>query len=247
MNATLKNSLLGALVLAGVALVCWYVLASLRYNWYWESLWEQRDALWRGWWLTIGICAAALVGAVIFGLLLAAGQGCRQPVLRMVCRGYVEIVRGTPLLTQLLLGFYVVAAAFHLNDKVIAGILLLISFEGAYMAEIMRGGVASIERAQWDAAKALGFDRSQTWRWVILPQAFRRVLPGLAGQSASLVKDSSLLSVLGIAEFAKQTDLAVSVTSAPLEGYIPMALGYLALTLPLSFMARLLERRWQIK
>jgi polar amino acid transport system permease protein len=139
----------------------------------------------------------------------------------------------------------VVGAAFGVNDKVFAGILLLVVFESAYMAEILRGGVASIEKAQWDAATALGLSRAQTWRLVILPQALRRVLPGIAGQSASLVKDSSLLSVLGVSEFAKQTDLAVSATSSPLEGYIPMALGYLALTLPLSFLARRLEKKWR--
>lgn len=245
MSSTFRTSLLGGLVLAVLALMCWQVLASLRYQWNWSGIWEQREILFRGWWLTIAISAGALVGTILFGLLLAAGQEAKQPVLRLLCRGYVELIRGTPLLTQLLLGYYVVGAAFHIDNKIVAGVLLLTSFEGAYMAEILRGGVASIEKAQWDAAKALGFSRWQTWRWIILPQALRRVLPGMAGQSASLVKDSSLLSVLGIAEFAKQTDLAVSAASSPLEGYIPMAIGYLALTLPLSYLARRLERRWR--
>ena len=199
--------------------------------------------MFRGWLLTIGIAAVALVGTFLLGLLLAAGQEMHEPVTRFISRTFVEIIRGTPLLTQLLLGYYIVASAFHLNDKVIAGILLLVVFESAYMAEILRGGVASIDRAQWDAARALGLTRAQTWWLVILPQALRRVLPGIAGQSASLVKDSSLLSVIGVTEFAKQTDLAVSNTSAPIEGYIPMAIGYLLLTLPLSWLARRWERR----
>ena len=242
----IRTFLLGLLVLLALALACWQVLASLRYHWNWAGIWEQRELLLRGWWLTIVISIGALCGTIVFGLLLAIGQQAKEPVLRTVCRGYVELIRGTPLLTQLLLGYYVIAAAFHIDNKILAGILLLTSFEAAYMAEILRGGVASIERAQWDASRALGFDQKQTWRFVILPQALRRVLPGMAGQCASLVKDSSLLSVLGIAEFAKQTDVAVSTASSPLEGYLPMALGYLALTLPLRWLARRLEMKWRV-
>jgi len=241
----IRTLLIGSLVLLLLALASCQVLASLRYHWNWSGIWEQRELLLRGWGLTILISLGALAGTILFGLLLAIGQETREPVLRAVCRGYVELIRGTPLLTQLLLGYYVIAAAFHVDNKILAGIILLTSFEAAYMAEILRGGVASIERAQWDAARALGFDRKQTWRFVILPQALRRVLPGMAGQCASLVKDSSLLSVLGIAEFAKQTDVAVSTSSSPLEGYIPMAIGYLALTLPLSWLARKLEMKWR--
>lgn len=233
-------------MLLGFGWLCWQIFISLKYSWNWSGMWEQRVLLMRGWWMTLGISAGALVGTLAFGLMLAAGQSAKEPVLRFLCRAYVELIRGTPLLTQLLLGYYVVANALHIDSKIWAGILLLTSFEGAYLAEIFRGGVASIEKGQWDAARALGFTPWQTWRWVILPQALRRVMPGLAGQSASLIKDSSLLSVLGLAEFAKQTDLAVSTTSAPLEGYLPMALGYLALTLPLSYLARRWERRWQI-
>jgi polar amino acid transport system permease protein len=244
-HPTRRTWIVSALVLIVFALVCWNVLASLRYSWNWKGIWEQRGVIISGWFLTIGISAAALIGTFIFGLILAAGQEARDPVARSVSRIYVEVVRGTPLLTQLLLGYYVVGAAFQLNDKVTAGILLLVSFEAAYMAEILRGGVASIEKTQWDAAKALGLSRAQTWRLVILPQALRRVLPGIAGQSASLVKDSSLLSVIGVSEFAKQTELAVNANSSPLEGYIPMAIGYLALTLPLSYMARRWERKWR--
>ena len=243
----IRTLLIGSLVLLALGLASWQVLASLRYHWNWAGIWEQRELLLRGWGLTILISSGALVGTVLFGLLLAIGQETKIPVLGIVCRGYIELIRGTPLLTQLLLGYYVIAAAFHIDNKILAGIILLTSFEAAYMAEIMRGGVASIEQAQWDAARALGFDRRQTWRFVILPQAFRRVLPGMAGQCASLVKDSSLLSVLGVAEFAKQTDVAVSTSSSPLEGYIPMAIGYLALTLPLSWLARRLEMKWRAR
>jgi polar amino acid transport system permease protein len=240
-----RSLFLGILVLLAFSLASWQILVSLRYHWNWTGIWEQRELLLRGWGTTLLISLGALLGTILFGLILALGQESKEPVLRTLCRGYVELIRGTPLLTQLLLGYYVIAAAFHIDHKILAGILLLTSFEAAYMAEILRGGVASIERSQWDAARALGFDNRQTWRFIILPQALRRILPGMAGQCASLIKDSSLLSVIGVAELAKQTDIAVSTTSSPLEGYIPMALGYLALTLPLSWLARRLEMKWR--
>ncbi len=241
-----RSFIITSIILLGFSLACWQILGSLRYQWNWAGFWEQRSIIFQGWLLTLGISLGALLGTLIFGLMLAAGQRCGEPSIRWLCRGYVEIIRGTPLLTQLLLGYYVVASAFQIDSKIIAGILLLTLFESSYMAEILRGGVASIERSQWDAARALGFTPYQTWRWIILPQATRRVLPGVAGQAASLIKDSSLLSILGIAEFAKQTDVAVSTSSSPLEGYIPMAIGYLILTLPLSAYSRYLEQKWKI-
>jgi polar amino acid transport system permease protein len=160
---------------------------------------------------------------------------------------YVELVRGTPFLVQLLVGYYVVAPALGLGleMKTTLAVLLLAVFESAYLAEILRGGVDSIEHTQWDSARALGLTPVQTWRFVVLPLALRRVLPGLAGQAASLIKDSSLLMVIGVAEFAYQSDQTARNYAAPLEAYVPMALGYLAITLPLSWASRWLERRWQ--
>jgi polar amino acid transport system permease protein len=240
-----RSLLLSGCLFALLAVLCWQVFASVKYHWNWRGIWEFRGSLLKGWGLTLLISAGALVGSGVLGLALTAGQRSGQPALRWLCRAYVEIIRGTPLLTQLLIGYYIVADAMGLESKILAGIVLLTCFEGAYMAEMLRGGVESIEKSQWEAAKAVGFDRWQTWRFVILPQALRRVLPGIAGQGASLIKDSSLLSVIGIREFALSVDLAVRQTSAPLEGYLPMAAAYLALTLPLSWLARNLERRWR--
>jgi len=118
-------------------------------------------------------------------------------------------------------------------------------FSGAYMAEIFRGGLAAIPKTQRDAARAIGLTPWQSLRLVILPQAVRLVLPAVAGQFVSLVKDSSLLSVIAISEFTLAAQEVNSFTYSTLECYLPLALGYLVLTLPLSALSRRLERRFK--
>jgi polar amino acid transport system permease protein len=122
---------------------------------------------------------------------------------------------------------------------------LLASFAGAYIGEILRGGIESIDRAQIESARAVGFDRWQVYRYVVFPQAIRRVIPALAGQLVSLVKDSSLLSVIGIGELTQEIRIFNAATYNSFEGFIPLAAGYLILTIPISIGARALERRMQ--
>jgi polar amino acid transport system permease protein len=142
---------------------------------------------------------------------------------------------------QLLIGFYVVATAIGLENRYVAGALLLSLFSGAYMAEIVRGGLDAIPRGQIDSARAIGLTPWQTLRLVVLPQAIRLVLPPVAGQLVSLVKDSSLLSVIAISEFTLAAQEVNSFTYSTLECYVPLAVGYLLLTLPLSAFSRWLE------
>jgi len=156
----------------------------------------------------------------------------------------VEVIRGTPLLVQLLIGFYVIANAVGLENRYVVGVLVLSLFSGAYMAEIFRGGLAAIPTTQRDAARAIGLTPWQSLRFVILPQAIRLVLPPVAGQLVSLIKDSSLLSVIAISEFTLSAQEVNAFTYSTLECYLPLAAGYLLLTLPLSALARWLERRF---
>ena len=171
----------------------------------------------------------------------------RFSLVEAFARIYVEVIRGTPLLVQLLVGWYVVAAALHVGTEYRAavGVLVLALFSGAYMAEIFRGGLDAIPKAQVDSARAIGLTRWQSFRLVILPQAVRIVLPAVAGQLVSLIKDSSLLSVLSIGEFTFAARNVNSATYSTLESYLPLAVGYLALTLPLSALSRWLERRFR--
>lgn len=247
-------NLLAAIVVAAVfGGLCSAVFSRLSTDWDWSKPWEYRELLLRGWWCTLMLSAGALLGSLLVGLLLLFGQRSPLPALRWSCRMFLELVRDTPLLVQLLAGYFLVFAplmsrslsGLGWDDKLVIGGILLSVFQGAYLGEILRGGVESIPRAQWESARAVGFDRWQIYRYVIFPQTLRRVLPAVAGQFVSLIKDSSLLSVIGVQEFAYQARVYTSQTYGGLEAYVPLALGYLILTAPVAWLAHRLERRFR--
>ena len=147
-----------------------------------------------------------------------------------------------PLLVLILVLFYLVANALNITDRFLVGIVVLSLFAGAYIAEIMRAGIESVGASQRESARAIGLTTAQTYRYVIFPQALRQVLPPLAGQFASLVKDSSLLSIIGLAEFTYSAQQVNSATYSTLESYLPLALGYLVLTIPISLWTNRLSK-----
>jgi polar amino acid transport system permease protein len=244
-NNALRQVFWSIVLVMIVSLAVWAMFASVEYNWNWSALWKFRGLIMSGWLLTIFISAASLLLSIVLGFGLMIGQRSPWMPVRMFCRGYVELVRGTPLLVQLLVGYYIIANSLRINMPIPVGIFLLGSFEGAYLAEIFRGALESIGASQLEAARAVGFDRTQTYRFVILPQAVRRALPGTAGEMISLIKSSSLLSVIGIEEVTQTVKVFGANTFATMEGFIPLALLYLALTLPLSWWARGLENKFK--
>lgn len=227
-------------LLAAVAAVAF---SRIDYAWNWQAVWDYRGLLLKGWLFTVGLSLAALAVSCIVGLVAALALGSRFRLVEAIGRVYVELIRGTPLLVQLLVGFYVVATAAKLENRYVVGVLVLSLFSGAYLAEIFRAGIDAIPRAQRDSARAIGLTPWQAMRLVILPQAARLVVPPVAGQLVSLVKDSSLLSVIAINEFTQSAQEVNAATYSSLESYLPLAAGYLVLTLPLSWLSRWLERR----
>ena len=215
------------------------------YAWNWAGVWEYRQKLLQGFGVTVVLSLASLIVSTFVGVLAAVLLGSKNVFMEAVGRFYVELIRGTPLLVQLLIGFYVVASAVGLENRYVVGVLLLSLFSGAYMAEIFRGGLAAIPQTQRDSARAIGLTPWQSLRLVILPQAVRLVLPAMAGQFVSLIKDSSLLSVIAVSEFTLAAQEVNSFTYSTLESYLPLAAGYLVLTLPLSALSRVLERRYR--
>jgi polar amino acid transport system permease protein len=197
-----------------------------------------RGLLW-----TLIVSAGALVFSMVLGVAAGLGRLSRNVVTNQLATIYVEIVRGTPLLAQILITYFVIAPMVGFHDKVLAGILALGLFAGAYVAEIVRGGVESIDRGQIEAARSLGLRHRQALRHVILPQAVRRIIPPLTGQFVSLVKDSSLLSVMGVIELMKAADEVRAWSFRSHEPYLALALLYLAVTLPLSAFTNRLDRR----
>ncbi|MEA3208630.1 MAG: polar amino acid transport system permease protein [Chthoniobacter sp.] len=213
------------------------------YRWDWAAVYIYRQKFLRGWATTILIAITALGLSTILGLLAALARRSRILLLSYLAKICVELIRGTPLLVQILIFFYVIADAIGAQNRYVVGVVTLSIFSGAYISEIMRAGIESVGKSQLDAAQAVGFTRAQTYRYVIFPQALRQTLPPLAGQFVSLVKDSSLLMIIGISEFTLNAREVASYTLSSFESYLPLAAGYLALTLPISLWARHLEAR----
>ncbi len=233
---------LGALLL--LSGLCFGAFFALDYHWSWRPV----AAYWRlfvhGWLATLIIAALALPLSTLIGLALALARRSRVALLRDAARIWVEITRGTPLLVQIYLYFYVFGQALSLSNRYVIGPLILAAFSGAYIAEIIRGGLESVGKSQLESARAIGLTTAQTYRHVIFPQAIRQILPALVGQFASLIKDSSLLSVIGINEFAMAAGEVNSFTYAAFESYLPVAVGYLLLTLPIALVSQHYSARW---
>ena len=183
--------------------------------------------------------------SLIIGILSAAGQSSPLLFIRFFCSVYVKFIRGTPLIMQIYLFFYIVGTAWGVNNRFVAGVLILSIFEGAYIAEIIRGSLLSLDESQLEAARSVGFTRRQTWRFVILPQMIARTLPALTGQFASIIKDSSLLSIIAVIELTQAMREISAVNFRLFECYLFLGILYLCLTLPISLISERLERRFQ--
>ncbi len=199
-----------------------------------------------GLWVTLKISFFAMILTIIIGIIVALMKLSSMVFLRDIATVYITIVRGTPLLVQIFLFYFIVANIFEL-ERFVAGILSLGIFFGAYMAEILRGAIQSIDKGQLEAAKSLGISNFQAMRYIILPQAFKRALPTLVGETIALVKDSSLVSVISITDLTKVGKEIVANTFSPFETWIVIALLYLCITSILSYIGHILEKRMAAK
>ena len=195
-----------------------------------------------GLWMTVKISALALVFALLLGLVAGLGRVAQNPAARHLATLYVELIRGTPLLVQIFIFYFFIGTVLNLSAFT-AGVAALAVFTGAYVAEIVRAGIEAVPRGQMEAARSLGMSTAQAMRHVILPQALRRTLPPLAGQSINLVKDSSLVSVMALTDLTKAGREVVSSTFSPFEIWFTVAAMYLLLTGALSLLVRRLEKR----
>ncbi|WP_207064010.1 amino acid ABC transporter permease [Motiliproteus sp. SC1-56] len=192
--------------------------------------------------MTLKLSVVALVFAVVIGLFAGLARISSNPALKNLAITYVELIRGTPLLVQIFIFYFFIGTVLEL-DRFTAGVAALSVFTGAYIAEIVRSGIQSIAPGQMEAARSLGMNYVQAMVYVILPQAFKRTLPPMAGQFINLIKDSSLVSVIAITDLTKAGREVVSSTFAPFEVWFTVALLYLVLTGALSWLVQKLERR----
>ncbi|MEW6672865.1 MAG: ABC transporter permease subunit [Thermodesulfobacteriota bacterium] len=205
-----------------------------------------------GLWLTLKVSMVGIIIGIFIGLFAGLARISANPAFKWTAITYVELIRGSPLLVQIFIWYFVIGTVVNtmLANKdfgqlppIWFGIAALAFFAGAYVAEIVRAGIQSIHRGQTEAARSLGMTYAQNMRHVILPQAFRRIFPPLAGQFISLIKDSSLLGIIAIRELTKATREVVTTSLQPFELWFMCALLYLVLTFALSMFLQYLERR----
>jgi polar amino acid transport system permease protein len=206
-------------------------------------VWAHRGQYVKGLGLTLVATAFAYAIGLVLGVWVALARLSRTLWVRHLGDLYVEIVRGTPVMVLLMLAYWGIAPLLGVDDKLVVGILTLGVFAAAYTGEILRAGIESVERGQFEAARSLGLSRGQTLRAVVLPQAFKRMIPPLTSELIALTKETSLLWVIGVFELTAAAKATSASTYRPLEALLVAAVLYLCITIPLSFLARHLERR----
>ncbi|WP_026672707.1 amino acid ABC transporter permease [Alkalihalobacterium bogoriense] len=188
---------------------------------------------------------------VFLGFLVGAGAGLarlsKNKFIYMLATIYVEVVRGTPILAQILLLYMGISDLFGINlDKVVASIIAIALNAGAYIAEIVRGSVQSIDKGQSEAGRSLGLSKTQTMRYIIWPQAIKRMIPPLGNQFIISLKDTSLFSVIAVTEILYMGRQYISSTFTYFETYVMICIFYLIITIPSMIILRKIERRLDV-
>ncbi|OQY02399.1 MAG: ABC transporter permease [Desulfobacteraceae bacterium 4572_130] len=206
----------------------------------------------QGLWLTLKVSIIASLFGMVIGIFTGFARISSNPAFKWFAITYIEIIRGSPLLVQIFIWYFVLGTLINtlltqygllLIPPLWFGIASLATFTGAYVAEIVRAGIQSINKGQTEASRSLGMTYVQSMTYIIFPQAFRRIIPPLAGQFISLVKDSSLLGIIAIRELTKATREVVTTSLQPFELWFVCAILYLVLTFTLSMLLQYLEKR----
>ena len=214
------------------------------YAWDFSFLWAYRWLILVG----LGVTIAYTVGTILLGLVIGLVTGLlrlsRNLMITAPLVVYVEIFRCTPLLVQIVWFYYALPVVLGIDIPAhVAAVLVLSLYTGAFYAEIIRGGVNSIERGQWDAARAIGMRGHQVMRYVILPQAVKRMIPPFMNQSIIQLKNTSLVSTIAVTDLLYQGQMITGATYRPLEVYTMIAIIYFIVLFPLTLMAQGVERR----
>ena len=195
--------------------------------------------------VTIKITAMSVALGVLIGLFVGIARICRVKPLRFLAAVYVDFFRGTPLLVQIFLFYFAVPVITGQRiDPYVAAVGSCGINSGAYVAEIVRAGIQSIDEGQMEAGRSLGMTWAQTMRYIIVPQAIKRVIPPLGNEFVALLKDSSLVSVIGFEELTRRGQLIIAKTYGSLEIWFSVAIIYLVMTLSISRLVAYLEKRY---
>ena len=209
-----------------------------------EVIVESLPLLVKGLEMTLLITVGGLALGLILGVMTGLINTGRNRALRAVAVGYIELIRGTPLIVQVMFLYFGLPLALGMRiPPLTAGIVAIGINAGAYIAEIVRGAILSIDAGQSEAARSTGLSAAQTMFYVIWPQVFRRMIPPLGNQFIISLKDTSLLTVIGVAELTRQGQEIVAINFRSFEVWLAVAILYLVVTLSLSWVLRRIERR----
>lgn len=211
-----------------------------------DMIWNYKELFIRGIWVTLSLTAVGYVGGIILGLLFGLGKLSKRKWIYYPCKYYVDFFRGTPLLVQILIiHLAVIPTVFgHSLGYFISGAIALMLNCAAYNAEIIRAGIQSIERGQMEAARSLGMPHKTAMRYIILPQAFRRMVPPLGNELIALLKDSSLVTVIAANDLLYAGKVVAGAYARFWEPYITVAILYLLLTYIFTKIITYVEKRF---
>lgn len=212
----------------------------------WSVIFRNLDLIGFGLWITLYYTVVTTLLGLVIGLVAALAQLSKFSVVVWTGRLFVEFFRNVPLLVWLLWSYYALPIFLGINiTKQLAGILALSLYGAAYYAEILRAGIQTLDRGQSDAARALGMSPLQAMQRIILPQAFRRMIPPLAGQTIINMKNTTLLSVITVPDLLYQAGYIASFTYRPMEVYTAIGVIFLIILIPSNYVARKLETQNQ--
>jgi len=236
--------------------VGWRGVDAMEYRWQWYRVPNfffkeiENEIIWGpliyGLQITLYVSAWGMLLALLIGLVTAFLRLSNSLSGRGVARVYLEVIRNTPLLVQVSIFYFVLQPILGINNPLWTGILCLAFFEGSFASEVMRGGIVSVERGQWEAAKTIGLRRWKTYVYVILPQSVPIMLPPLTGILVNLVKHSAILSFVAVFELTTEARNLIADTFMSFEIWMIVACMYLAMTIALSTLVGFFERRFRV-
>lgn len=198
--------------------------------------------------VTLYIFVIAIILGFVIGLLVAMLRLAPIKILNWIAKMYVDAIRGTPFIVQLFFIYFGINSLHIVSlNNTTAGIITVAINAGAYFAEIIRAGIQSIDKGQTEAARSIGFTGAQTMRYVVLPQAFRRMLPTITNQSIISLKDTSLLSVIGIADLTQQGQIQASATFEAFKVWLAVGIIYFIIIYLLTLLANFVEKRIELR
>ncbi len=255
LNSVPASVLLYVLIMVVVIWVTFNGAATMGYKWQWyrvpkylfsytENGFFLGEIPW-GLLATLALSGTAFILAVPLGLLITLLRQSDLIIGRAVANIFLEVVRNTPLLVQLYLFYYVLGPIFGF-DRHVAGIACLAVFHAALMSEIFRAAINAVPAGQWEAADSIGFSRAQSYRYIILPQTIRFMLPPMTGEIVNMIKSTAIVSVIAVAELATVGRNIISKSFLSFEIWFTIAAVYMAVTLTISIFASYLEKRYAV-